>query len=213
MADIFETMDSYLVPMVVEQTSRGERSFDIYSRLLKERIIFVSGPVHDQMASLIVAQLLFLEADNPDKEISMYINSPGGVVTAGLSIYDTMQYIKPQVSTLCMGQAASMGSLLLCAGQAGKRFCLPNARIMIHQPSGGFSGQATDIEIHAKEILSLKARLNQIYVKHTGQKLAHIEKNMERDNFMSAEMAKEFGLVDEVVDTRKVIEDEGKKSK
>lgn len=213
MADIFETLDSYLVPMVVEQTSRGERSFDIYSRLLKERIIFVSGPVHDQMASLIVAQLLFLEADNPDKEISMYINSPGGVVTAGLSIYDTMQYIKPQVSTLCMGQAASMGSLLLCAGQAGKRFCLPNARIMIHQPSGGFSGQATDIEIHAKEILSLKARLNQIYVKHTGQKIAHIEKNMERDNFMSAEMAKDFGLVDEVVDTRKVLEDDGKKSK
>jgi ATP-dependent Clp protease protease subunit len=213
MADIFETMDSYLVPMVVEQTARGERSFDIYSRLLKERIIFVSGPVHDQMASLIVAQLLFLEAENPDKEISMYINSPGGVVTAGLSIYDTMQYIKPQVSTLCMGQAASMGSLLLCAGAAGKRFCLPNARIMIHQPSGGFSGQATDIEIHAKEILSLKARLNQIYVKHTGQKLAHIEKNMERDNFMSAEAAKEFGLVDEVVETRKVLEDDGKKPK
>ncbi len=214
MSDILETYDSYLVPMVVEQTSRGERSFDIYSRLLKERIIFVSGPVHDQMASLIVAQLLFLEAENPDKEISMYINSPGGVVTSGLSIYDTMQYIKPQVSTLCMGQAASMGSLLLCAGAPGKRFCLPNARIMIHQPSGGFSGQATDIEIHAKEILSLKARLNQIYVKHTGQKLSHVEKNMERDNFMSSEMAKDFGLIDEVVTSRSATSDDNdKKSK
>lgn len=212
MADILDTYNSYLVPMVVEQTSRGERSYDIYSRLLKERIIFVSGPVHDEMATIIVAQLLFLEAENPEKEISMYINSPGGVVTAGLSIYDTMQYIKPEVSTLCMGQAASMGSLLLCAGSPGKRYCLPNARIMIHQPSGGFSGQATDIEIHAKEILSLKARLNQIYVKHTGQKLAHIEKNMERDNFMSAEAAKEFGLVDQVVDSRKQVEDD-KKSK
>lgn len=211
MADIIETLDSYLVPVVIEQTSRGERSFDIYSRLLKERIIFVSGPVHDQMASLIVAQLLFLEAENPDKEISMYINSPGGVVTSGLSIYDTMQYIKPQVSTLCMGQAASMGSLLLCAGAPGKRYCLPNARIMIHQPSGGFQGQATDIEIHAKEILSLKARLNQIYVKHTGQKLSIIEKNMERDNFMSAETAKEFGLVDHVVDSRKQMEEDSKK--
>lgn len=213
MSDILETYDSYLVPMVVEQTSRGERSYDIYSRLLKERIIFISGPVHDQMASLIVAQLLFLEAENPDKEISMYINSPGGVVTSGLSIYDTMQYIKPQVSTLCMGQAASMGSLLLCAGAAGKRFCLPNSRIMIHQPSGGFSGQATDIEIHAKEILSLKARLNQIYVKHTGQKLSHVEKNMERDNFMSAEMAKDFGLVDEVVASRSATMDDSDKRK
>jgi ATP-dependent Clp protease, protease subunit len=213
MSDILETYNSYLVPMVVEQTSRGERSFDIYSRLLKERIIFLSGPVQDQMASVIVAQLLFLEAENPDKEISMYINSPGGVVTSGLSIYDTMQYIKPKVSTLCMGQAASMGSLLLCAGAPGKRFVLPNARIMIHQPSGGFSGQATDIEIHAKEILSLKARLNQIYVKHTGQKLSVIEKNMERDNFMSAEMAKEFGLVDEVVTSRSAAIDDSDKKK
>lgn len=201
-----------LVPIVIEQTSRGERSFDIYSRLLKERIIFLVGPVNDYMATLAVAQLLFLEAENPDKEISMYINSPGGVVTSGLSIYDTMQYIKPKVSTLCIGQAASMGSLLLTAGAPGRRFVLPNARIMIHQPSGGFQGQATDIEIHAKEILSLKARLNQIYVKHTGQKLSTIEKNMERDNFMSAEAAKEFGLVDEVVEARpKASEDDGKK--
>ncbi|MBN8531432.1 MAG: ATP-dependent Clp endopeptidase proteolytic subunit ClpP [Alphaproteobacteria bacterium] len=191
-----------LVPMVVEQTSRGERAFDIYSRLLKERIIFVVGPVNDMMATLIVAQLLFLEAENPDKDISMYINSPGGVVTSGLSIYDTMQYIRPQVATLCIGQAASMGSLLLAAGAAGKRYSLPNSRIMIHQPSGGFQGQATDIEIHAKEILALKARLNQIYVKHTGQKLSHIEKNMERDNFMTADAAKDFGLIDHVVETR-----------
>lgn len=213
MSDTMETQASYLVPMVVEQTARGERSFDIYSRLLKERIIFVSGPVHDQMASLIVAQLLFLEAENPEKEISLYINSPGGVVTAGLSIYDTMQYIKPKVSTLCMGQAASMGSLLLTAGATGKRFALPNSRIMIHQPSGGFQGQATDIEIHAKEILSLRAKLNQLYVKHTGQKLSVIEKSMERDNFMPAEAAKEFGLIDEVVDSRKMLEEEIKKSK
>lgn len=205
MPDILETYDSYMVPIVIEQTSRGERSFDIYSRLLKERIIFVSGPVHDQMASLIVAQLLFLESENPDKDVFMYINSPGGVVTAGLSIYDTMQYIKPKVSTLVLGQAASMGSLLLCAGEPGKRFALPNARVMIHQPSGGFQGQATDIEIHAKEILSLKARLNQMYVKHTGQKLSVVEKNMERDNFMSAEMAKEFGLIDEIVTDRAIM--------
>jgi len=191
-----------LVPMVVEQTARGERAYDIYSRLLKERLVFIVGPVEDYMANLVVAQLLFLESENPDKEIFMYINSPGGVVTSGLSIYDTMQYIKPKVSTLCMGQAASMGSLLLTAGEPGMRYCLPNSRIMIHQPSGGFSGQATDIEIHAREILSLKARLNQIYVKHTGQKLAHVEKNMERDNFMSAEQAKDFGLVDHVVDKR-----------
>ncbi len=193
---------SILVPMVIEQTSRGERSFDIYSRLLKERIIFAVGPVNDHMATLIVAQLLFLESENPDKEISMYINSPGGVVTSGLSIYDTMQYIKCPVSTLCIGQAASMGSLLLQAGAAGKRYSLPNSRIMIHQPSGGFQGQATDIEIHTKEILSLKARLNQIYVKHTGQKLSVIEKAMERDNFMNAEAAKDFGLVDHVVEAR-----------
>lgn len=197
-----DTYMSTLVPMVVEQTSRGERSFDIYSRLLKERIIFVTGQVHDTMASLIVAQLLFLEAENPEKDIAMYINSPGGVVTSGLSIYDTMQYIRPDVSTMVLGQAASMGSLLLCAGAPGKRYALPNARVMIHQPSGGFQGQATDIEIHAQEILSLKKRLNDMYVTHTGQKLAVIERGMERDNFMSAEKAKEFGLIDEVVTSR-----------
>lgn len=202
-----------LVPMVVEQTSRGERAYDIYSRLLKERIIFLTGQVEDHMASLIVAQLLFLEAENPDKEISMYINSPGGVVTAGMSIYDTMQYIKPKVSTLCIGQACSMGSLLLAGGAAGMRYCLPNARVMIHQPSGGFRGQATDIEIHAKEILTLKARLNEIYVKHTGQKLSTVEKNMERDNFMSAEAAKEFGLIDHVVDSRDMVVAPEKKGK
>ena len=202
MADIIDTYANLLVPMVIEQTSRGERSFDIYSRLLKERIIFLIGPVNDNMASLVCAQLLFLEAENPDKEIFMYINSPGGVVTSGLSIYDTMQYIKPKVSTLCFGQAASMGSLLIAAGEAGQRYSLPNSRIMIHKPSGGFSGQATDIEIHAKEILSLKARLNQIYVKHTGQKLSHVEKNMERDNFMTAEMAKDFGLIDQILEHR-----------
>ena len=202
MADIQDTFANILVPMVIEQTSRGERSFDIYSRLLKERIIFLIGPVNDNMASLICAQLLFLESENPDKEIFMYINSPGGVVTSGLSIYDTMQYIRPKVATLCFGQAASMGSLLLTAGEPGMRYTLPNSRIMIHQPSGGFSGQATDIEIHAKEILSLKARLNQIYVKHTGQKLSHVEKNMERDNFMTAEMAKDFGLVDTIIEKR-----------
>ncbi|MEQ1705018.1 MAG: ATP-dependent Clp endopeptidase proteolytic subunit ClpP [Rickettsiales bacterium] len=202
MADIQETYANILVPMVIEQTSRGERSFDIYSRLLKERIIFLVGPVNDNMASLICAQLLFLESENPDKEIFMYINSPGGVVTSGLSIYDTMQYIRPKVSTLCFGQAASMGSLLLTAGEPGQRYTLPNSRIMIHQPSGGFSGQATDIEIHAKEILSLKARLNQIYVKHTGQKLSHVEKNMERDNFMTSEMAKDFGLIDHIIEKR-----------
>lgn len=202
MSDIQETYGNILVPMVIEQTSRGERSFDIYSRLLKERIIFLVGPVNDNMASLICAQLLFLESENPDKEIFMYINSPGGVVTSGLSIYDTMQYIRPKVSTLCFGQAASMGSLLLTAGEPGQRYTLPNSRIMIHQPSGGFSGQATDIEIHAREILSLKARLNQIYVKHTGQKLSHVEKNMERDNFMTSEMAKDFGLIDHIIDKR-----------
>lgn len=191
-----------LVPIVIEQTSRGERSFDIFSRLLKERIIFLIGPVEDTMASLIVAQLLFLESENPDKEISMYINSPGGVVTAGMSIYDTMQYIKCPVTTLCIGQAASMGSLLLTAGEAGKRYATPNARIMIHQPSGGFRGQASDIEIHAQEILNLRKRLNNVYVKHTGQKLPVIEKAMDRDNFMDAETAKKFGLIDEIVEAR-----------
>ena len=198
MNDIVETyMD--LVPMVVEQTNRGERSYDIFSRLLKERIIFLNGPVHDGMASLITAQLLFLESENPDKDISMYINSPGGVVTSGLAIYDTMQYIRCDVSTLCVGQAASMGSLLLTAGAKGKRFALPNARIMIHQPSGGFQGQATDMEIHVKEILELKSRLNKIYVKHTGKTLPKIEQSMERDNFMTADAAKTFGLVDDVI--------------
>ena len=191
-----------LVPMVIEQTGRGERSYDIYSRLLKERIIFVSGEVEDNMASLIVAQLLFLESENPEKNISMYINSPGGVVSSGLSIYDTMQYVKCKVSTICMGQACSMGSLLLTAGEPGLRFALPNSRIMIHQPSGGFKGQATDIEIHAKEILSLKKRLNNLYVKHTKKPLSVVEKNMERDNFMSPEEALKFGLIDKIITTR-----------
>lgn len=205
--EILETM-SNLVPIVVEQTSRGERSYDIYSRLLKERIIFLIGPVNDTMATLAVAQLLFLESENPDKDIFMYINSPGGVVTSGLSIYDTMQYIKPDVATLCIGQAASMGSLLLAGGTAGKRYSLPNSRIMIHQPSGGYQGQATDIEIHAKEILSLKKRLNQIYVEHTGQKLATVEKNMERDNFMNAEQAQEFGIIDKIIKNRQEVEEQ-----
>ena len=190
---------NYLVPMVIEQTAKGERSFDIYSRLLKERIIFLSGPVNDQVSSLIVAQLLFLESEDPKKDIYFYINSPGGIVTSGLAMYDTMQYIRPDVATLCIGQAASMGSLLLAAGAPKKRFCLPNSRIMIHQPSGGYQGQATDIEIHAQETLSLKRRLNEIYAKHTEQKLGVIEKAMERDNFMSPEKAKEFGLIDEVI--------------
>ncbi len=193
---------SNLVPMVVEQTSRGERAYDIYSRMLKERIVFLTGPIDDAVASVITAQFLFLEAENPEKDISFYINSPGGVVTSGLAIYDTMQYIRPDVSTLCIGQAASAGSLLLMAGAAGKRFCLPHARVMIHQPSGGFRGQATDIEIHAKEILELRARLNQIYANHTKQDVKIIDANMERDNFMSADQAKEFGLVDEVVTER-----------
>ena len=193
---------NHLVPMVVEQTAKGERSFDIYSRLLKERIIFLSGPVDDQISSLVVAQLLFLESEDPKKDIYFYINSPGGIVTSGLAMYDTMQYIRPDVATLCIGQAASMGSLLLTAGAPGKRFCLPNSRIMIHQPSGGYQGQATDIEIHAQETLALKKRLNEIYVKHTGQKLATVEKSMERDNFMSPEKAKEFGLIDEVIAKR-----------
>ena len=199
-----DMLDAYdqLVPMVVEQSSRGERSYDIYSRLLKERIIFRVGAVEDNMATLAVAQLLFLESENPDKEISKYINSPGGVVTAGMSIYDTMQYIRPKVSTLCIGQACSMGSLLLQAGEPGMRYATPNARIMIHQPSGGYRGQATDIEIHAKEILDLKKRLNNVYVKHTGQKLTTVEKAMERDNFMDVETAKKFGLIDNIVETR-----------
>ncbi|MEG3618036.1 ATP-dependent Clp endopeptidase proteolytic subunit ClpP [Magnetovibrio sp. PR-2] len=191
-----------LVPMVVETTNRGERAYDIYSRLLKERIIFLTGGVEDHVSSLICAQLLFLESENPTKDISFYINSPGGVVTSGLAIYDTMQYIRPKVSTVCIGQAASMGSLLLAAGEEGMRYALPNARVMIHQPSGGAQGQATDIEIQAKEILSLRARLNDIYVKHTGQKLSDIEDAMERDKFLSPQEAKDFGLIDEVVDTR-----------
>ncbi len=198
-----------LVPMVVEQTNRGERSYDIYSRLLKERIIFLTGQVHDEVASLICAQLLFLESENPSKDISFYINSPGGVVTAGLAIYDTMQYIRPKVSTVCIGQAASMGSLLMAAGEKGKRFSLPNARIMVHQPSGGAQGQATDIEIQAREILALRARLNNIYVEHTGQPLDVIEKVMERDKFMTSEEAKEFGLIDQVVNRRPPPEGDG----
>jgi ATP-dependent Clp protease protease subunit len=202
MRDPIDVYMNTLVPMVVEQTSRGERAYDIFSRLLKERIIFVSGPVHDGMSTLIVAQLLFLEAENPSKEISMYINSPGGVVTSGLSIYDTMQYIRPKVSTLCVGQAASMGSLLLAAGEKGMRFSLPNSRIMVHQPSGGFQGQASDIALHAQEILELKDRLNKIYVKHTGQALKKVEQGLDRDNFMTAEQAKDWGLIDQIVDHR-----------
>ena len=191
-----------LVPMVVEQTSKGERAYDIYSRLLKERVIFLVGPINDNVASLITAQLLFLESEDSKKEIYLYINSPGGLVTAGLGIYDTMQYIKPDVSTLCIGQAASMGSFLLSAGAKGKRFSLPNSRIMVHQPSAGFQGQATDIEIHAKEVLSLKKRLNEIYSKHTGKSVDEIKIALERDNFMTAEVAKSFGLIDEVVEKR-----------
>jgi ATP-dependent Clp protease, protease subunit len=191
-----------LVPMVVEQTNRGERAYDIFSRLLKERIIFITGPIEDGMATLVVAQMLFLEAENPKKEISMYINSPGGMVTAGLAIYDTMQFIRPPVSTLCCGQAASMGSLLLAAGAKDLRFALPNARIMVHQPSGGFQGQATDIMLHAQEILNLKKRLNEIYVKHTGQPLKRIEDALERDTFLTAEMAKDFGIIDRMIEKR-----------
>ena len=193
---------SNLVPMVVEQSSKGERAYDIYSRLLKERIIFLTGQINDNIASLITAQLLFLEAEDPKKEIYLYINSPGGLVTAGLGIYDTMQYVKPEISTLCIGQAASMGSFLLAAGSKGKRFSLPNSRIMVHQPSAGFQGQATDIEIHANEVLSLKKRLNEIYSKHTGKSVEEIKSALERDNFMTADMAKEFGLVDKVVEKR-----------
>ncbi len=202
MKDPIDTFMNTLVPMVVEQTSRGERAYDIFSRLLKERIIFLNGPVHDGMSSLIVAQLLHLEAENPSKEISMYINSPGGVVTSGLSIYDTMQYIKPKVSTLVIGQAASMGSLLLTAGAKDMRFSLPNSRVMVHQPSGGYQGQATDIMIHAQETQKLKDRLNGIYVKHTGRKMDEVVDALERDNFMSAEEAKDFGLIDEIVENR-----------
>src|ERR1700716_2850186 len=202
MRDPHQTYMNTLVPMVVEQTNRGERAYDIFSRLLKERIIFISGPVEDVMSTLVVAQLLFLEADNPKKEIAMYINSPGGVVTAGMAIYDTMQYIRPPVSTLCIGQAASMGSLLLAAGRKDMRFALPNARIMLHQPSGGFQGQATDIMVHAQEILNLKKRLNEIYVHHTGQPAKKVEDALERDYFLTAEAAQEFGLVDRVLEKR-----------
>ncbi len=196
------TKNLNLVPMVVEQTSRGERAYDIYSRLLKERVIFMVGPIDDYVANVIVAQMLFLEADNPEKDISLYINSPGGIVTAGMAIYDTMQFIKPDISTICVGQAASMGSLLLAAGTHGKRYALPNSRVMIHQPLGGFQGQATDIEIHAREILSLKARLNEILAKHTGQSIETIGRDTERDNFKSAENAKDYGLIDQVIARR-----------
>jgi ATP-dependent Clp protease protease subunit len=202
----FNPQNLGLVPMVVEQTARGERAFDIYSRLLKERVIFCVGPVEDHMANLIVAQLLFLESENPDKDIHLYINSPGGSVTAGMAIYDTMQFIRPNVSTMCIGQAASMGAVLLTAGEKGKRYCLPNSRVMIHQPLGGFQGQATDIEIHAKEILLIREKLNQILANHTGQDLATISKDTDRDNFMSAADAAEYGLVDEVLGQRPAAE-------
>jgi ATP-dependent Clp protease protease subunit len=202
--DPVDVYNNTLVPMVVEQTARGERAFDIYSRLLKERIIFLTGPVFDQVSSLICAQLLFLESENPNKDIAFYINSPGGVVTAGLAMYDTMQYIRSPVSTVCIGQAASMGSLLLCAGAKGKRYALPNSRVMVHQPSGGAQGQATDIEIQAREILKLRQRLNEIYVHHTGQPIDAIERKLERDSYMSAEEARDFGLVDHVVEKRPV---------
>ena len=206
----FEPQMNTLVPMVVEQTNRGERAYDIYSLLLKQRIIFLVGPVNDAVASLICAQLLYLESENPNKDISLYINSPGGVVSSGLAIYDTIQYVRPDVSTVCIGQAASMGSLLLCAGAKGKRFALPNARIMVHQPSGGAQGQASDIEIQAREILQLRARLNEMYVKHTGQPLEVIAAAVERDKFMSPVEAKEFGLIDEVMTSRPAREDENK---
>ena len=198
----FSDQMNSLVPMVVEQTNKGERAYDIYSRLLKERIIFLVGPINDNVASLVTAQLLFLESEDPKKDINLYINSPGGLVTAGLGIYDTMQYVKPDISTLCIGQAASMGSFLLAAGKKGKRFSLPNSRIMVHQPSAGFQGQATDIEIHANEVLALKKRLNEIYSNHTGKSVEDIKKALERDNFMSPDTAKDFGLVDEVVEKR-----------
>ena len=202
MSDKLEDKMSNLIPMVVEQSSRGERAYDIFSRLLKERIVFVVGPINDSVASLVTAQMLFLESENPKKDIFMYINSPGGLVTAGLGIYDTMQYIKPEISTLCIGQAASMGSFLLAAGTKGKRFSLPNSRIMVHQPSAGFQGQATDIEIHANEVLSLKKRLNEIYSKHTGKSVEDNKSALERDNFMTPDAAKDFGLIDKVVDKR-----------
>jgi|TARA_B110000114_G_C14927684_1_gene331172 ATP-dependent Clp protease protease subunit len=202
MTSNFSDQMNTLVPMVVEQSSKGERAYDIYSRLLKERIIFLVGPINDNVASLVTAQLLFLESEDPKKQINLYINSPGGLVTAGLGIYDTMQYIKPDVSTLCIGQAASMGSFLLAAGKKGKRFSLPNSRIMVHQPSAGFQGQATDIEIHANEVLTLKKRLNEIYSKHTGKSVDDVKKALERDNFMAPDVAKDFGLIDEVVENR-----------
>lgn len=205
-ADPIDIYNSHLIPTVIEQTNRGERAFDIFSRLLKERIIFLTGEVNDYVSSLICAQLLFLESENPTKDISFYINSPGGVVTSGMAMYDTMQYIKPDVSTVCIGQAASMGSLLLTGGAAGKRFALPHSRIMIHQPLGGAQGQASDIEIQAKEILRMKSMLNEIYVKHTGKKLSEIEKSMDRDNFMGPEEALKFGLIDKVVEDHKVVE-------
>ena len=206
MRDPVNTITNTFWPMVVEQTTRGERGYDLPSRLLKERIIFVTGPVEDHMAASICMQLLFLEAENPKKEISMYINSPGGVVTSGMAIYDTMQFIKPQVATLCIGQAASMGSLLLCAGAKGMRFSLPNSRIMVHQPSGGFSGQASDIERHAEDIVKMKRRLNETYVKHTGQPYEKIERTLDRDHFMSSEQARDFGLIDKVLQTRDEVE-------
>ena len=202
MKDINDTYMNTLVPMVVEQSARGERAYDIFSRLLKERIIFISGPIHDGMSTLVVAQLLFLEAENPKKEISMYINSPGGVVSSGLSIYDTMQYVRPKIATMCIGQAASMGSLLLAAGEKDMRFCLPNSRVMVHQPSGGFQGQASDIALHAQEILDLKKRLNMIYVKHTNQKISSVEKALDRDNFMTPEQSLEWGIIDKIIDRR-----------
>ena len=202
MRDINEIYMNTLVPMVVEQSARGERAYDIFSRLLKERIIFISGPIHDGMSTLVVAQLLFLEAENPKKEISMYINSPGGVVSSGLSIYDTMQYVRPKIATMCVGQAASMGSLLLAAGEQGMRFCLPNSRVMVHQPSGGFQGQASDIALHAQEILDLKKRLNMIYVKHTKQKISSVEKALDRDNFMTPEQSLDWGIIDKIIDRR-----------
>ena len=200
MRDQHDVFMNTLVPMVVEQSARGERAYDIFSRLLKERIIFISGPIHDGMSTLIVAQLLFLEAENPKKEISIYINSPGGVVSSGLSIYDTMQYIRPKVATMCIGQAASMGSLLLAAGEKGMRFCLPNSRVMVHQPSGGFQGQASDIALHAQEILDLKKRLNMIYVNHTDQKINVVEKALDRDNFMTPKDALEWGIIDKIIE-------------
>ncbi len=206
MKDPLDIYMNTLVPMVVEQTNRGERAYDIYSRLLKERIIFITGPIEDHMATLVCAQLLYLEADNPKKEIAMYINSPGGVVTSGLAVYDTMQFVKPAVSTLCIGQAASMGSMMLAAGEKGMRFSTPNARIMVHQPSGGFQGQASDIERHAEDIVKMKRRLNEIYVKHTGQTYDSIETTLDRDHFMTAEQARDFGLVDDVITTRAALE-------